>query len=300
MGTLAEVQIWAADPDQAGAIADSMFAVCDRIDSLLSTWNGNSALSRLNRAPAGTWGELGIEGAAVVAAALEVAARSGGAFDPTVLPLVRLWGFRGAAVSAPPDSAALDRTVRLVNHAAVTVDTVRGRVRLERPGMALDLGGIAKGYAIDRALAAARQAGATGVTFDLGGNLAVSGEGPARAVGVIDPAVPDQLALTVSMSGGAVATSGQYERFTLIGGRRYGHLIDPRSGRPVPFGTSFTVVTGSALWADALATAATVLGPVEGLALVEDWPGAEGVVISGGVVRTTSGLVSVDGADQPD
>ena len=287
MGTLATVQVWADDQVTAVAAVDTAFAVLVAADSLLSTWNLNSPLSRLNAAPSGTWVPVGPDVCRVLRAATEVAGLTAGAFDPTVLPLMRLWGFRGGA-AAVPDSATLGEALTRVDWQAV--DVADERARLSRPGMAVDLGGIAKGYALDLAAAALARVGARGGTVDLGGNLVVFGEGPGHEVGVVDPRDPGVLLLTIPLDRGAVATSGQYERFVTVADQAYGHVLDPRTGWPVASGCSATVIAPQALWADALATAVVVLGQERGLALLEDLEGIEGVVVNGARVCRTSGL----------
>jgi len=287
MGTLTTVQVWADTDAAARAAVDTAFGVLVAADSLLSTWNRNSLLSRLNAAPSGTWVPVGPDVCRVLRAAVDVAGLTGGAFDPTVLPLVRLWGFHGGE-PVVPDSTAVAAALARVDWQAVEV--AEDRARLGRPGMAIDLGGIAKGYALDLAAAALTRVGARGGALDLGGNLLVFGEGPGHEVGVVDPQDPGGLLLTVPVGRGAVATSGQYERFFTVDGQTYGHILDPRTGWPVAFGFSATVIARHALWADALATAVVVLGQDRGLALLESLAGVEGVVVSGDRICRTSGL----------
>ena len=175
------------------------------------------------------------------------------------------------------------------------LDTAVGRARLLKPGMAVDLGGIAKGYALDRAATAMRNAGATGGYLDLGGNILVFGTQSAPHVGVVDPGNPERVLAAVPLQDGSVATSGQYERYLILDGESYGHILDPRTGQPVRPGFSVTVLAARAMLADAVATAAVVLGPVAGWELLENTPGVEGVTLQespGGKVRwrASSGL----------
>ena len=225
---------WAADPAVRTRAVDAAYGAFDRVDSLMSTWRDDSVLSALNRAPADTWIAVGPEVATVLAAALATAEATGGAYDPTVLPLVRLWGFRGGEprIPAPRDLAG---TRSRVDHGLLEVDGPRGRARLRAEGMEVDLGGIAKGYALDAAAAAMRAAGARGGMLDLGGNVLVFGEGPGGTVEIRDPRGGEPLA-ELPLAEGAVATSGQYERFVVVDGQRFGHVLDPRTGRPVPGG----------------------------------------------------------------
>lgn len=295
MGTTATVKAWGADSALADAAVEAAFAAFDHVDFLMSTWRDDSVLSLLNGSEPGAWVEVGPEVCLVLTTARNVAEASGGAFDPTVLPLVRLWGFRGGEM-AVPDSLDLARTLQSVRYDLLEIDSAGGRARLNLPGMEVDLGGIAKGYALDLAAVAMRKTGATGGIVDLGGNILAFGKGPASEVGILDPFDQHTLVATVPLIEAAAATSGQYERYLTIDGRKYGHILDPRTGWPVQGNLSVTVVAGEAMLADALATAGVVLGWKTGLALIEATPGAEGVfsipdTAGGYVLKTTKGFV---------
>ncbi len=300
MGTIATVRAWAPDAGTASRAVEAAYTAFDRTDSLMSTWRDDSALSKLNRAEAGLWVEVGPEVCQVLTEAKRVAEASGGAFDPTVLPLVRLWGFRQGTVTLP-DSLALISVLESVGHPNLELDLPGGRARLVAAGAAVDLGGIAKGHALDCAARAMLKAGAEGGVIDLGGNVLVFGNGPGRQVGIVDPLRKNALLATIPLKDAAAATSGQYEKYLTIKGRRYGHILDPRTGWPVSPGVSVTVVSKRAILADALATAAVVLGPEAGLALLEKTDGVEGVLVhsdgrGGLTLKTTSGYASLHAA----
>ena len=300
MGTTAVVKAWAPDSGTAAQAVEAAFAAFDRTDSLMSTWRDDSVLSKLNHSPAGHWVDVGTEVCGVLYEAGKVAEASEGAFDPTVLPLVELWGFREGAV-ALPDSLAIDSVLQSVGYEILELDLPGERARLLVEGAAVDLGGIAKGHALDSAARAMRKAGATGGVIDLGGNVLVFGKGPGRQVGIVDPQQENQLLASIPLTDAAAATSGQYEKYLTIQGRRYGHILDPRTGWPVPPGLSVTVVSDRATLADALATAAVVLGPEAGLALLEKTDGVEGVLAvsdgrGGFKLKTTSGYASISPA----
>jgi len=297
MGTTATVQAWAPDSEMGVNAVEAAYAAFDRVDSLMNTWRDDSVISSLNRSEPGQWVKVGPEVCRLLLEAKTVAIASQGAFDPTILPLVRLWGFRGGQV-ALPDSAALAVTLLTVDHRLLEVDLATGRARLLEPGMAVDLGGIAKGYALDIAAAAMRRTGATGGVIDLGGNILAFGQGPHPKVGIVDPTREDRLLTAVALADASVATSGQYERYLTIQGRICGHILDPRTGWPVSPGVSATVIAEKAVLADALATAAVVLGVDRGLALLERIPGVEGLMtVQDGHgelgLRMTSGFVSL-------
>ena len=195
-----------------------------------------------------------------------------GAFDPTVLPLMRLWGFRGGT-PAIPSTAMIDSTLEVVGYEQVEIDRSGSRGRFKRPRPQLDLGGIAKGYALDAGKAAALKFGATAGWFDLGGNVISFGAEAEGHVGIQDPHTGSGIVGRVWLAGGSIATSGGYERFVEIEGRRFGHVIDPRNGQPVDHTLSATVVMPDGIQADAFSTACFVLRLDACRELVEDHGG---------------------------
>lgn len=277
MGTAAEVQVSGlADPRPA---LDAAFAALDRVDQRMSLWKSESELSRLNaRGRAHVSPELLL----VLRAALELARDSGGAFDPTVEPLVRAAGHLGEPARGLT-SQELAALLTSVGHQRVHLED--SGVSLD-PGTRLDLGGIAKGYAADLALGALRQAGARSGVVDLGGSsLAVFGR--PVAVTVRDPERADGTPwASFELADRALSTSG--------GDQRPGHILDPRSGQPASGVLAATVLAKSAMEADALSTAAFVLGAQQGLALLERRRAAGFVLVrenGRAVLRTTHGFV---------
>ena len=261
MGTTAEV--WAEGLAEPAAALDQAFAALGLVDNQMSLWK-QSDLTRLNRAG---HARVPPELAAVLRHALDVAAASGGAFDASVEPLVRAaGGLGGKAQRLTP--AARKRLLARVGSAHVHL-APDDQVRLD-PGTALDFGGIAKGFAVDLAVAALRRAGASAGFVDLGGSsLGLFGE-PMR-LDVRNPEEPGGRAwVRFRISEGHVATSG--------GDQKPGHILDPRTGLPAKRVLSATVVARSGIEADALATAVFVLGADEGLALLAR-RGAEGIVL---------------------
>jgi FAD:protein FMN transferase len=279
MGTRAEVQV--AGIEDPAAVVEAAFAALDVVDRSMSLWK-ESELTRLNRA-----GEARVsaELLAVLDHALEVAAACEGAFDPTVEPLVRAAGGFGGPRRQLTMAEHKD-LLALVGARHVHVDRTNGSVRLD-PGTALDLGGIAKGFAVDLALRALRTAGAESGLVDLG-QSSISVFGQPLTLEVRNPERPDGPAWArFSLSEGHVSTSG--------GDQRKDHILDPRTGQPAHRVLSATVIAASAMEADALSTAVFVLGVERGLALLER-RGAAGFVLrrrSGrAVVETTAGLRS--------
>src|SRR6266581_2997516 len=262
MGTTADVRVvGAADPTAA---LDGAFAALDEVNRTMSLWK-ESELAALNRAGGGRVSD-GLF--FVLEDALAIAALSGGAFDPTVEPLVRATGGLGGPhrrLSAPERTRLLAR----VGFRRVRLDPRLRSVALD-PGTALDLGGIAKGYAVDRALAALRAAGARGAVVDLG-RSSLGAFGDAFALDVADPEDPARSPwASFVVREAAVGSSGADQRKD--------HIFDPRTGRPARRVLAATVVASSACEADALSTAVFVLGGEEGLALLER-RGAAGFVL---------------------
>jgi thiamine biosynthesis lipoprotein len=235
----------------------------------------------------------------VLEKALHYAALSDGAFDPTVGPLVQLWGIGTDAQRIPGDEE-IARALELVNWRYVVIDRGAGTAFLWREGMALDLGAIAKGYAGDEAARIAREAKVKRAVFDLGGNIVTLGwreqkgkESRPWRIGIQNPLGGRGTYIgVVTVHDASVVTSGVYERYFESGGKRYHHLFSTTNGRPVENGLlSVTIVTASSTDADALSTAVFTLGFERGKALIDSIPEAEAIfVFNDRSVRITGGL----------
>ncbi len=249
-------------PSQQQAI-DAAFAEVRAADQLLSIHREDSRLSHLNLAAAAGPASVDAELFRVLQEAFLLAARSGGAFDPTVRPLVDLWGFLHKERFHVPSEPELREALGRVGHRHVHFDDKARTLRFNRPGMSIDPGGFGKGYAVDRAIERLRACGVTAAMVKAGGDLRVLGLPPGQdhwVVQIEDPAKRGQR-VPIALRGGALSTSGNYENFFEANGVRYGHLLDPRTGRPVDGVLSCTVTAATCLEADALATACSVLGP---------------------------------------
>ena len=284
MGTVAEFEA-AGDPAMASRMRNVVADALAEVEGELSAFVTNSVVSRLNHGETVEVPETG-HAATVIRFALETAEASGGAFDLTVGPLMRAWGFRGGGVALPP-LGVLSNALASVGWWRVRLDPAgQGRVRISARGAEIDLGGIAKGYAVDLAVDRLAEAGRTDFLVNLGGNIRVCGSpGPGRAdwnIAVRDPSgrrPPSPLPRRLR-SGEAVATSGSYERFVEINGKRFSHIIDPRTGIPVDNGlASVSVIAPSAMMADAYSTTLFVLGEKAGLAFLAARPGCTAAFI---------------------
>jgi thiamine biosynthesis lipoprotein len=281
MGTLLVVTAWG---DDTAAMLRAVHAARDSVrlvDSLMSSYARTSELSRINRAAGAAPVRVSAELLHVLEQARVYWRLSGGAFDPTIGPLVAAWGFHGEHGRVPAHRE-LDSLRALVDFAAVQIDTAAHTVRLPRAGMQLDLGGIAKGYALDLARAAMREVPLRGGMIDLGGNVLVFGRPPHGArwrIGIRDPRGTGGVIGYVSLDSGAVATSGDYEHFYTIGGVRYAHLIDPRSGRPARGVIAATAFGPAGEWSDGLSAALFLSGPQRGIALADSLPGVGAIYV---------------------
>lgn len=267
MGTVARVVVGASEKVSACECERIARSVFEEIEADLSLYRTNSQLSRLNAAAGLDWVPVGPHLRRNLELAVQYAGLSEGAFDVTIGPLVRLWGFSGGP---PPPEVPSDAAIQVAREKIGMrhLQLGEGKALLAQRGMVVDLGGIAKGYAVDLCWEALRQRGARDFLVDLGGNIRVSGTpetGHAWRVGVRNPFVREGGILgKVEMSDGmAIATAGNYERFVTINGKRYSHIIDPRSGRPAEGMASVTVMARTATEADGLDTGLYVLGPGE-------------------------------------
>lgn len=311
MGTVA--RIVAEGPGAEAAVAGALEEL-DRLSLLFDRFRPYGDVWALNAA-GGEWVEVTPEVLELIEEAVRLAELSGGAFDPTIAPVIDLWGFVevGAqpeedghehsrapgsaptrmAGTEPPDPQELETVLKRVGYRRIEVDPDRGRARVGT-GQTIDLGAIAKGYGVDRAAQLLKERGIVRGLVDLGGDIYALGtraDGSPWRLGIRHPRQDGALLGILRVSDAAVATSGDYERYFEHEGVRYSHIVDPRTGWPARELVSVTVVAPSGVWADALATAVFVLGKEEGLALLESLPGVEGIVVDAGLqVAMTSGL----------
>lgn len=284
MGTWWEVVV-AAPPGQheavGAAMADALAAV-DEIERLVSTWRPDSELSAVNRAAGQAAVVVSAPTLAMVTRAVELCRRTGGRLDPTFAPLGHLWELAGEAGAAPSDEAVAAAR-RLVGCARVEIDPVASTLRLPDAGMELGLGATAKGTGVDAASAVLLAAGYRDHIVSGGGDLRASGRGPQGAwtAGVQDPAGPrGALVANVAVGGQGLATSGDYERGPVVGGKRQSHVIDPRTGRPTRGVHSASVLAPDAELADALATALMVAGEADANQILAGFPGARALLVT--------------------
>lgn len=298
LGTTWTVRWAPVDAPDAGEVEAVTDRVLAEVDAAMSTWRDDSELMRVRQGPGPV--VVSEDTAAVVAAALDVAAATGGAFDPTVQPLMALWGLHGTPRTTWPTDDELDAARAQIGWSRVVVGRGPGGPTVDADGTTLDLSAIAKGHAVDRVFVALAAAGAADLLVEVGGEVRSAGRSPrggAWSVGIDRPVVgrvPGQdLVGVANLTNLAVATSGNYRSRVEIEGRTVHHTMDPRTGMPaVSPARSATVIAPDARAADAWATVLMVLGE-GGLPLVAARPGLEAWLL----VEGDDGSLSVRATD---
>jgi len=267
MGTAGSIILVGSDSVATAAAARAAQDAFARVESLMSNWTTTSEVARINREAAAGPAHMSDELSAVVAEGMRTWRASDGAFDITVEPLVRAWGFIGGPRRVPSRAESDSARVLVGSGTQLAFDSLAHTLRFRRPGVRIDLGGIAKGYAVDAAAESLRARGVRDALVDISGNMFALGA-PAHAdrwrIGIRDPRdrVPYFARLQLGSREG-ISTSGKYEQFVAHNGRTYGHIMDPRTGQPADGLISVTVIAPSAMTADAWSTALFVLGPEE-------------------------------------
>lgn len=285
--TLIQLSFYGDPPD---AVYSQIFDRLHHIDTLMSDYDAHSEISRVSAQSGGQPVKVSPETMTVIHTALSEAALTKGIFDPTIGPVTHLWDISGQAGQAKPripSAEAISRARALVSWKDLEVDDTENTLRLKRPGMAIDLGGVAKGFAMDEALQIARDAGITSGILNMGNSsLALLGKKPGGEswkVGIQDPfqtaGTPFAIVTGFDMT---VETSGTYQKFFTLNGHRYHHIMDPRTGAPAESGLEQVTLllpldTGLA---DGLSTSCFILGLDKGMKLIESLPDAAAIFVT--------------------
>lgn len=273
MGTMFHLVIYAREEADAKAAAAAAFARIDQLNATLSDYLRTSELSRLSdTAGSGRWVKVGDDLWKVLRISDEYSRSSDGAFDITVGPIVQLWRW-ARRNNQPPSPRRLEAAVEAVGHEKIEFDARTQSVRLQQAGMRLDAGGIGKGYACDEVISLLKKRGYTRVMIDGGGGVVVGDAPPGRpgwriGIASLDPRnVPPSR--YVILANGAVSTSGDAWQFVEIEGKRYSHIVDPKTGIGLTDHSSVSIIAPTGTLSDVLSTTVAVLGPEKGLAFVE-------------------------------
>ena len=278
MGTLVEITVSHPDPNVIQNVTTQAFDEMNRIEQLMSTYLPDSEISRINHASGKDAVPVSPEVEEVIQEGIFWSEQSGGAFDITVEPLVQLWDFDGEKEVVPVENTIL-KTASLINYKNVEIKN--HTVRLTKQGMAINVGGLAKGYAVDRAISILRGKVSSGIV-NAGGDLFAFGQKDKQTswnIGLQHPRKPQEILAAFAVKNQAVATSGDYQRYFIKDGVRYHHIFDPQTGKPARLMISATVITTEVIDADALATAVFVMGPKKGLSWVDSLNNVEAMLV---------------------
>jgi len=285
------------------SVDKAAFAEVHRVDRLMSHYKEDSDVSRLNESTGGVWVRVHPMTFEVLEESQKTSGLSGGAFDVTVQPLCTLWGFWPVRQALVPSEEEIQKTLLHVGYKKLSLNLKDCSVLKSDSEVRVDLGAIAKGYAVDKAVEALKAKGIKNALVQIGGETRAIGTnktGKPWRIGVLHPTRPGYLTV-LELSNRAVATSGDYMNFFILDGKRYSHLIDPRTGRPISNDVcSVTILARTCAEADALATAVSVVGMEEGLKLTESLPQTEAIIVKRRgegdelEIRTTTGLKGLE------
>lgn len=272
MGSELRLTAWTADEAAATSAFDAVFNEFERLESVMSNWRQGSDVERLNAAAGDHAVPVSRDTISVLQTAHQVSEWTDGKFDVTFGVLSGLWKFDHDQDNTIPDMNEVRARLPLINYRALKVDAQAGTAFLERAGMRVNLGGIGKGYAVDRGVAIMRERGFRDFMIQSGGDMYVAGQrdGHPWRLGIQDPrGRENQVFARVDLSDSTFSTSGDYERAFVKDGRRYHHIIDPATGEPAYGARSATIMTDRAVIADGLSKAVFFLGVEKGMALLE-------------------------------
>lgn len=278
MDTVVRIKVYGRDRDLAQRLIEQAFGEMGRLEWEMGRQK-EGALHRLNQEAGGPMVSIPQDLNTVLERSMFFSRLSHGAFDVSIAPVKDLWGFDTEHPHLPSEAEIRSR-LPLVDFRAIEIQD--GKVRLPKSGMALDLGGVAKGYIVDRAMDILRAGKVLGALVEAGGDLRFFGTKPGGKswrIALQHPRQPERLIYLDDIGLHSVATSGDYERYFTVNGRRYHHILDPKTGYPADRCVSATVWTTTAMDADALSTALFVMGPEEGLSLIEELADTEGFVM---------------------
>ena len=287
MGTFARVVIIANDKETAQECAKNAFEEIDKVDNLMSAYNEDSEISLINKE--GFQREIPVSESTfeVIQRSIEFGKLTDGAFDITLGPLIALFR-KEKETQIAPTQEEINQAKSKVGYEKLILNEKNKTVKFSIEGMKLDLGGIAKGFAIDKAIEAIKKSGALGAMVDIGGDVRCFGQ-PSNGkenwlVGIQNPDLEENrtnsIILTLKIQEGAITTSGDYQQFVVIDGKRQSHIIDRQTGSGAEGPSSVTIITDNATDADALATAVSVMGIEKGLALIEKLDNTEAILFT--------------------
>ena len=296
MGTAIRVELWSEDRADGEAAINAVMSEMHRIDHAMSPHKPESELSRINRHAATVPVKLSDEMARLVSRALDFSKLSGGAFDITYAGVGNLYDYRERI---KPSDAAIARAVEAVGYQNLILDTAARTLRFAREGVRIDLGGFAKGHAVDNSVAILARRGIKNAIVSAGGDSRVMGDHRGRpwTIAIRDPRRPGEVVAVLPLEDTAISTSGDYERYFEQDGVRCHHVLDPKTGKSPSSVHSVTILAADGLTTEGLSKSVFVLGVEKGMRLIESQEGVDAVVIdAAGQLHCSSGLL--DGGAQ--
>jgi len=302
MDTVVEIKVYHKKKAEAEKAINSSMEEMKRVEQKMSCFFPGSEVSMINKEAflEEKKGSLLVEGwipvsdelFSLLEESVLLSKLTKGSFDITIYPLRKIWKFEGENLEVP-SKGEIERVLELVAYKNMILQN--GKISFAKKGMGIDLGGIAKGYAVDAAIKVLKDKNINSAIVNAGGDMYVLGrkQGKSWRIGIRHPRREREILGTIEVEDRAIVTSGDYERFFFSGGKKYHHIINPKTGYPADECQSVTIVAKEATFADGLATGIFVLGPKEGMALIENLEGVEGVIVNKeGDVSVSSGLIS--------
>ncbi len=293
MDTLVTITVVSSSEKGADKAIDSAFAEINRIGKLLNFFSADSEVTQINRSAGIAPVKVSPDTLEIIGEAIDTAEKTDGAFDITIGAVSPLWDFHKKEL---PSKDAVKEKIKLVGYKNIVLDKEHATVFLKKKGMAIDLGGITKGYAADKAAKVLQQQGIHSGIVAAAGDIRAFGarpDGTPWKIGIENPRKKDEgdeVFAVVSLSNQAISTSGDYERFFFKDGVRYHHILDPKTGYPAYGCRSVTVITGKGVHTDAFSTAVFILGPRKGMEALKRL-GFDGVIVSDdGTISVTDGI----------
>ncbi len=290
MGTVVQVELWHDQKEQAHQAIQAVIDEMHRIDRLMSPYKPDSELSKINNLAGRQTVVISDEMMNLIQRSLQFSERTQGAFDITFASVGNLYDYRN---KIRPEPSRVSNKLPAINYRHIKIDPTKKTIYFNQKDVQIDLGGIAKGYAVDRAITLLADKGITSAIVTAGGDSRILGDKRGRPwmVGIRDPRNKQELVAALPMTDAAVSTSGDYERYFESDGIRYHHIISPKTGESIRSTRSVTVLGTDATTTDALSTSIFVLGLIKGMKLIESIPEVEAVIIDqAGIMYYSKGL----------
>jgi thiamine biosynthesis lipoprotein len=293
MDTLVTITVVADSAERAEKAMERAFGEIGKLDTLLNFFSENSELSMINRNAGLAGVRVSPETMEVLERAIETSEKTGGAFDVTIGPEISQWNF---PLKTKPEDDSIKRHLGLVNYRLIQLDKARSTVRLKEKGMLMDLGGIVKGYAADKAVEELKKNGIRSALVSVAGDIKAFGrkpDGKGWKVGIMNPRSTEkstEIMAIVELNDEAISTAGDYQRYFILEGRRFHHILDPKTGYPAHECRSVSVIARNGVYSDPFSTGIFVMGPEKGIELLMRM-GFEGLIVDkDGAIHTTPGL----------